>query len=158
MGWHIECSAMSQKYLTNPSTFMAAVLIGFRTTKTKLPSTCAHGPDTFARTWMHNGYLMVEGEKMSKSLGNFITVHDLLNDYCGETIRLCMLMTHYRQPLNWTTAGLAQAKDALDKWYGAIRSAGHKPTARSRATRPARLPTILTPRLRSPCCMRWQRT
>jgi cysteinyl-tRNA synthetase len=85
-------------------------------------SQCAHGAGTFAQTWMHNGYLMVEGEKMSKSLGNLITVHDLLETYHGEAIRLCMLMTHYRQPLNWTAAGLAQAKESLDRWYGALRS------------------------------------
>ena len=70
---------------------------------------------------MHNGYLQVEGEKMSKSLGSFITVHDLLKEHHGETIRLAMLMTHYRQPINWTADGLAQAKSQLDGWYGALR-------------------------------------
>ena len=59
---------------------------------------------------------------MSKSLGNFITVRDLLDKHHGETIRLCMLMTHYRRPLNWTTIGLTQAKDTLDRWYGSLRS------------------------------------
>ena len=83
-------------------------------------SLCANSPEKFAQVWMHNGYLMVEGEKMSKSLGNFVTVNDLLKDYHGENIRLCMLNTHYRQPLNWTATGLAQAKDALDRWYGAL--------------------------------------
>ena len=85
-------------------------------------SLCANGSGTFAQIWMHNGYLMVEGEKMSKSLGNFITVRQLLDQHHGETIRLCMLMTHYRQPLNWTATGLAQAKESLDRWYGALRS------------------------------------
>ncbi|MDP7425362.1 MAG: class I tRNA ligase family protein, partial [Rhodospirillales bacterium] len=77
---------------------------------------------TFAQIWMHNGYLMVEGEKMSKSLGNFITVHNLLKEHHGEAVRLCMLMTHYRQPLNWTADGLAQAKSNLDSFYGALRA------------------------------------
>ncbi|MDG2032523.1 MAG: cysteine--tRNA ligase [Rhodospirillales bacterium] len=131
-GWHIECSAMSQKYLTESFDIHGGgVDLVFPHHENEIAqSCCAHGPGTFAQTWIHNGYLMVEGEKMSKSLGNFITVHDLLNNHHGETIRLCMLMTHYRQPLNWTAAGLAQAKDALDKWYGALRStargsAGH---------------------------------
>ncbi len=128
-GWHIECSAMSQKYLTESFDIHGGGIdLVFPHHENEIAqSHCAHGPNTFAQTWMHNGYLMVEGEKMSKSLGNFITVHELLNDHHGETIRLCMLMTHYRQPLNWTTAGLLQAKDALDKWYGALRSASHGP-------------------------------
>ena len=129
-GWHIECSAMSQKYLTESFDIHGGgVDLVFPHHENEIAqSLCAHGPGTFAQTWMHNGYLMVEGEKMSKSLGNFITVRDLLNDHQGETIRLCMLMTHYRQPLNWTTAGLAQAKDALDKWYGAVRSISYSST------------------------------
>ena len=129
-GWHIECSAMSQKYLTESFDIHGGgVDLVFPHHENEIAqSCCAHGPGTFAQTWMHNGYLMVEGEKMSKSLGNFITVRDLLNDHRGETIRLCMLMTHYRQPLNWTAAALAQAKDALDKWYGALRSAARGST------------------------------
>ena len=123
-GWHIECSAMSEKYLSKTFDIHGGgVDLDFPHHENEIAqSRCAHGPETFAQTWMHNGYLMVEGEKMSKSLGNFITVHDLLEDHHGETIRLCMLMTQYRQPLNWTAAGLAQAKDALDRWYGALRS------------------------------------
>ncbi len=123
-GWHIECSAMSEKYLSKTFDIHGGgVDLVFPHHENEIAqSRCAHGPETFAQTWMHNGYLMVEGEKMSKSLGNFITVHDLLEDHHGETIRLCMLMTHYRQPFNWTAAGLAQAKDALDRWYGALRS------------------------------------
>jgi cysteinyl-tRNA synthetase len=122
-GWHIECSAMSEKYLGKTFDIHGGgVDLVFPHHENEIAqSRCAHGPETFAQTWMHNGYLMVEGEKMSKSLGNFITVHDLLKEHHGETIRLCMLMTHYRQPLNWTKAGLAQAKDALDRWYGALR-------------------------------------
>ena len=129
-GWHIECSAMSQKYLTESFDIHGGgVDLVFPHHENEIAqSLCAHGPGTFAQTWMHNGYLMVEGEKMSKSLGNFITVRDLLNDHQGETIRLCMLMTHYRQPLNWTTAGLVQARNALDKWYGAVRSIPYSST------------------------------
>jgi cysteinyl-tRNA synthetase len=70
-----------------------------------------------ANFWMHNGFLQVEGEKMSKSLGNFFTIRDLLNDWPGEVIRLTMLQTHYRQPINWTEPGLREAKHTLDHWY-----------------------------------------
>jgi cysteinyl-tRNA synthetase len=72
---------------------------------------------------MHNGYLKVEGEKMSKSLGNFFTVHDLLQEFPGEALRLTLLQTHYRQPLDFTKAGVQQAKQALDRFYGALRHA-----------------------------------
>jgi cysteinyl-tRNA synthetase len=70
-----------------------------------------------AKVWMHNGYLMVEGQKMSKSLGNFYTVNSLLKEFPGEAIRLALLLTHYRQPLNFTKAGIAEAKRKLDGWY-----------------------------------------
>jgi cysteinyl-tRNA synthetase len=122
-GWHIECSAMSSEYLGETFDIHGGGqdLIFPHHENEIAQSCCANGADTFAQTWMHNGYLMVEGEKMSKSLGNFITVHDLLSEHHGETVRLCMLMTHYRQPLNWTADGLAQAKTSLDSWYGALR-------------------------------------
>jgi cysteinyl-tRNA synthetase len=86
-------------------------------------STCAHGGKPFVRYWMHNGYLTVNGEKMSKSLGNFFTVRDLLVKAPGEAIRFYMLGTHYRQPLDWTLDGLAEAKRGLDRLYGALRGA-----------------------------------
>jgi cysteinyl-tRNA synthetase len=80
-------------------------------------SRCAHGTELMANIWMHNGFLQVEGEKMSKSLGNFVTPRELLREQAGEAIRLAMLMTHYRQPINWTAKGLAEARRALDHWY-----------------------------------------
>jgi cysteinyl-tRNA synthetase len=70
-----------------------------------------------ANFWMHNGFLQVEGEKMSKSLGNFVTIHELLKDWPGETVRFAMLQTHYRQPINWTMAGLRDAQKSLDHWF-----------------------------------------
>ena len=85
-------------------------------------SRCTHGTDVMARFWMHNGYLMVEGEKMSKSLGNFFTVRDLLAEHPGEALRLTLLQTHYRQPLNWTADGVRQARETLDRAYGALRT------------------------------------
>lgn len=83
-------------------------------------SQCANGAP-FARYWLHNGYLMVEGEKMSKSLGNFFTVRELLETAPGEAIRLCMLSTHYHQPFDWTAEGLKQARATLDRLYNALR-------------------------------------
>ena len=122
-GWHLECSAMSEKHLgvTFDIHGGGQDLIFPHHENEIAQSTCSHGAGTFAKYWMHNGYLQVEGEKMSKSLGNFITVHDLLKAHHGETIRLAMLMTHYRHPINWTADGLAQAKSQLDGWYGALR-------------------------------------
>ncbi|MGI9388036.1 MAG: DALR domain-containing protein, partial [Methyloligellaceae bacterium] len=76
----------------------------------------AHGTDVMANVWMHNGFLQVEGEKMSKSLGNFVTINALLEDWPGEVIRLAMLMTHYRQPIDWTAKGVAEARRTLDNW------------------------------------------
>ena len=83
-------------------------------------STCAHGCDEQARYWVHNGFVMVEGEKMSKSLGNVTLVHDLIETAPGEAIRLALLTSHYRQPLDWTATGLEQAKATLDKFYKVI--------------------------------------
>jgi len=70
-----------------------------------------------ANYWMHNGFLQVEGEKMSKSLGNFVTINELLKDWPGEVVRFTMLQTHYRQPINWTVAGLREAQNSLDQWF-----------------------------------------
>jgi cysteinyl-tRNA synthetase len=70
-----------------------------------------------ARFWMHNGFLQVEGEKMAKSAGNFVTIRELLADWPGEAIKLAMLQTHYRQPINWTESALREAKRVLDHWY-----------------------------------------
>jgi cysteinyl-tRNA synthetase len=88
-------------------------------------STSAHGGKPFVRTWMHNGFVMVEGEKMAKSLGNFVTVRQLLDEgWPGEAIRYAMLTGHYREPLDWTKERLRQAKAALDRFYLALRNAG----------------------------------
>ena len=118
-GWHIECSAMSQVHL-GPSFDIhggGADLIFPHHENEIAQSTCANGPGTFARIWMHNGFLMVEGEKMSKSLGNFLIVHDLLKEFLGEALRLALLATHYRQPLDFTRDGVRQAQRTLDRWY-----------------------------------------
>ncbi|MBB4287752.1 cysteine--tRNA ligase [Roseospira goensis] len=124
-GWHIECSAMSAEYLGPAFDIHGGGqdLIFPHHENEIAQSTCTHGPGAFARYWMHNGFLMVEGDKMSKSLGNFVTVHDLLGRAPGEAIRMCMLSTHYHQPLDWTEAGLRQARAGLDRLYTALRGA-----------------------------------
>jgi cysteinyl-tRNA synthetase len=123
-GWHIECSAMSKEYLgiTFDIHGGGQDLVFPHHENEIAQSLCAHG-QPFARYWLHNGYLMVEGEKMSKSLGNFFTVRDLLDQAPGEAIRLAMLSTHYHQPFDWTAEGLRQARATLDRLYLALRNA-----------------------------------
>ncbi len=124
-GWHLECSAMSTKYLGLEFDIHGGGqdLIFPHHENEIAQSRCAHPEAGFAKYWMHNGYLMAEGEKMSKSLGNFYTVHDLLQEFPGEAIRLVLLKTHYRQPLDFTKSGLAEAKQELDRWYRALKEA-----------------------------------
>ncbi|MDB5571572.1 MAG: cysteine--tRNA ligase [Hyphomicrobiales bacterium] len=118
-GWHIECSAMSWKHLG--ATFDihgGGVDLVFPHHENEIAqSRCAFGHDVMANVWMHNGFLQVEGEKMSKSLGNFRTIRDVLADWPGEVARFAMLKTHYRQPIDWTSASLRESKKELDRWY-----------------------------------------
>jgi cysteinyl-tRNA synthetase len=118
-GWHIECSAMSGKHLGQVFDIHGGGIdLVFPHHENEVAqSRCAHGTPVMARYWMHNGFLQVEGEKMSKSLGNFITINELLQDWPGEALRFNMLSTHYRQPINWTEKGLQEAKRTLDNWY-----------------------------------------
>jgi cysteinyl-tRNA synthetase len=123
-GWHIECSAMSGQYLgvTFDIHGGGQDLVFPHHENEIAQSVCANGAP-FARFWLHNGYLMVEGEKMSKSLGNFFTVRELLDQAPGEAIRLAMLSTHYHQPFDWTGEGLKQARVTLDRLYTALKGA-----------------------------------
>ena len=118
-GWHIECSAMSAQHLGETFDIHGGgVDLVFPHHENEIAqSRCGFGTGFMAQVWMHNGYLQVEGQKMSKSVGNFITIHDLLKEWPGEAIRLAMLTTHYRQPFNWTEAGVREAKRTLDHWY-----------------------------------------
>ena len=130
-GWHIECSAMSRAILGKTFDIHGGGLdLIFPHHENEIAqSRCAHGTDVMANYWMHNGYLMAEGEKMSKSLGNFYTVNELLDEFPGEAIRLLLLKTHYRQPLDFTKDGLAEAKRELDGWYRQKTKAGDVPDA-----------------------------
>jgi cysteinyl-tRNA synthetase len=118
-GWHIECSAMSWKHLGETFDIHGGGIdLVFPHHENEIAqSRCAFHTPIMANYWVHNGFLQVEGEKMAKSLGNFVTIRDLLKDWPGEVIRLTMLLTHYRQPLNWTTNALRESQRTLDHWY-----------------------------------------
>jgi len=118
-GWHIECSAMSWKHLGETFDIHGGGIdLVFPHHENEIAqSRCAFHTPVMANYWMHNGFLQVEGEKMSKSLGNFVTINELLKDWPGEVVRFTMLQTQYRQPINWTIAGLREAQKNLDHWY-----------------------------------------
>jgi len=124
-GWHIECSAMSENTLGETFDIHGGGLdLIFPHHENEIAqSVCAHngrGPADFARYWLHNGMLTVGGAKMAKSEGNFITVRQALAQAPGEVVRLALLMTHYRDPLDWTEDKLSQARASLDRWYRAL--------------------------------------
>ena len=112
-GWHIECSAMSKSYLGEVFDIHGGGLdLIFPHHENEIAqSRCAHGTKVMANVWMHNGFLQVEGQKMSKSLGNFVTINEVLKDWPGEVraVRI-MLRTHYRQPIDWTLKGLEESR------------------------------------------------
>ena len=123
-GWHIECSAMSEKHLGEVFDIHGGGqdLIFPHHENEIAQSRCAHHSERMAQFWMHNGYVIVNGEKMSKSLGNFFTVRELLEEgHPGEAIRLTLLSAHYRQPLDVTREKIEASKAQLDRLYQALR-------------------------------------
>lgn len=122
-GWHLECSAMSEMHLGNTIDIHAGGhdLIFPHHENEIAQSTCSHGGQLFARYWLHNGFVNVDAEKMSKSIGNVLLVDELLQHEKGETIRLVLLSTHYRKPMDWTQDAVNQARRNLDRLYGALR-------------------------------------
>ena len=125
-GWHAECSAMVRAHLGETIDIHGGGLdlIFPHHENETAQSTCAYGISQFCRYWVHNGLVDVRGEKMSKSLGNVLLVRNLLEEAPGEAVRLGLLTAHYRQPLDWNSAVLADARQKLDKMYGALRNAG----------------------------------
>ncbi|MFZ1815669.1 MAG: cysteine--tRNA ligase [Rhizobiaceae bacterium] len=124
-GWHIECSVMSKAHLGETFDIHGGGLdLIFPHHENEIAqSCCAHGTKRMANVWMHNGYLQVEGKKMSKSDGNFVTIHDLLHTekfgrrmWPGEVLRLAMLMTHYREPIDFSVKRLEEAANIIEKW------------------------------------------
>jgi len=124
-GWHIECSAMSWKHLGETFDIHGGGIdLVFPHHENEIAqSRCAFGTPVMANYWMHNGFLQVEGEKMSKSLGNFFTIREVLADWQGDVVRLAMLSTHYRQPINWSLRGLEEAEKALASFFDAASAA-----------------------------------
>jgi len=121
-GWHIECSAMAGEYLGETFDIHGGGIdLVFPHHENEIAqSEAAHHNHPLARVWMHNGFLNVEGEKMSKSLGNFVTIHELLQDWPGDVLRFNMLRSHYRQPMDWTVAGMKESWSILERWYDIV--------------------------------------
>ncbi len=128
-GWHIECSAMSWRYLGPDFDIHGGGqdLLFPHHENERAQSCCAFPGSGFARVWLHNGMLLIGGEKMSKSLGNFLTVRDLLARAPGEAVRLALLRSHYRATLDFSDALLAEARRDLDRWYRALAQAPAAP-------------------------------
>lgn len=141
-GWHIECSAMSAAHLGETIDIHAGGqdLVFPHHENELAQSECAHGGKPFARYWLHNGFVNVEHRKMSKSLGNVLTIRSLLQQHPGEVLRYVLLAAHYRQPLDWSDKSLEQAKKTLDRLYGTLRDA---PAAVSQEVAPD--PGVLDP-------------
>jgi cysteinyl-tRNA synthetase len=152
-GWHIECSAMSAAYLGDVFDIHGGGLdLIFPHHENELAqSRCAHGTSVMANYWMHNGFVEVEGKKMSKSEGNFVTIRDLLETdkfgeqkWSGEVLRFAMLRTHYRSPIDWTVKALQDAEGILEDWYYDVRDV--PPGEVSQSFRNALLDDLNTPR------------
>jgi len=131
-GWHIECSAMIEKTLGLPIDIHGGGIdLVFPHHENEIAQgVCAHGHahgdqahDEYARYWMHNGFLTVDAEKMSKSIGNVLLLHDLVQAMPGEVVRWALLSAHYRQPLDWNQGVLEQSRKNLDRLYGVLRDA-----------------------------------
>ena len=145
-GWHAECSAMVRAHLGETIDIHGGGLdlIFPHHENETAQSTCAYGVQRYCRYWVHNGLVDVSGEKMSKSLGNVLLVRNLLDEAPGEAVRLGLLTAHYRQPLDWNSAVLEDARQKLDKMYGALRNAGV--TGPAKGDRPADDPAADPPR------------
>jgi cysteinyl-tRNA synthetase len=151
-GWHIECSAMAARHLGDTIDIHAGGMdLVFPHHENELAqSRCAHGGADFARYWVHNGFLSMDQEKMSKSLGNVVLVHDLIKEIPGEAIRLALLGAHYRQPLDWSDDTITSAKRMLDRLYGAVRGIEVTEAARSAAEPPEALVAALEDDINTP--------
>ena len=148
-GWHIECSAMSHRYLGEMFDIHGGGIdLVFPHHENEIAqSCCAFGRDVMAKVWMHNGFLQVEGQKMSKSLGNFVTINELLatekfggQKWSGQVLRLAMLKTHYRQPIDFTVKALEEVEKTLESW--AELASRHKVALTSGPIEPALLEAL----------------
>ncbi len=146
-GWHIECSAMSWKHLGETFDIHGGGIdLVFPHHENEVAQTrCAFGHGVMANVWMHNGFLQVEGQKMSKSLGNFVTINELLQSWGGEVLRFNMLTTHYRQPIDWTSKGLEESWRTLKRWQRQLLN-----TSRSSSGFPTKVLAALSDDLNTP--------
>ena len=154
-GWHIECSAMAEKHLGETIDIHAGGqdLVFPHHENEIAQSCCAHDGAPFARYWLHNGFLSIDSEKMSKSIGNVMLVHELIETIPGEVIRLALLSAHYRQPLDWSDETVDSARKMLDRLYGAVRGIDIGDEARAAAEPPAALVEALEDDLNTPKAM-----
>ena len=154
-GWHIECSAMAEKHLGETIDIHAGGqdLVFPHHENEIAQSCCAHDGAPFARYWLHNGFLSIDHEKMSKSLGNVVLVHDLLETIPGEVIRLALLSAHYRQPLDWSEETIESARKKLDRLYGALRGIDVPAALRRETGPPAAFIDALEDDLNTPMAM-----
>ncbi len=146
-GWHIECSAMAKEHLGEVFDIHGGGIdLQFPHHENEIAqSRCAHGTKVMANVWMHNGFLQVEGKKMSKSDGNFITINELLKKWPGEALRFNMLRTHYRQPIDWTEKSVQESLDTLAGWYAKASPADAEPALQAEVLE-ALLDDLNTPR------------
>jgi len=151
-GWHIECSAMAEKHLGRTIDIHAGGqdLVFPHHENEVAQSVCAHDGAPFARYWLHNGFLSIDKTKMSKSLGNTLLVHDLIESLPGEVIRLALLNAHYRQPLDWSEESLNSAWKMLTRFYGALRGIDVNTAEREAAEPPAAVIDALEDDLNTP--------
>ena len=154
-GWHIECSAMAARHLGDTIDIHAGGqdLIFPHHENELAQSRCAHGGADFARYWVHNGFLSMDQEKMSKSLGNVVLVHDLVKSVSGEVVRMALLSAHYRQPLDWSDDTIKSSRQMLDRLYGAVRGIEVSEDARKAAEPPAALVAALEDDINTPKAM-----
>ncbi|MEW9623879.1 cysteine--tRNA ligase [Rhodanobacter geophilus] len=151
-GWHIECSAMAGKHLGETIDIHAGGndLLFPHHENEIAQSTCAHGGKVFARWWLHNGMLTFDGRKMSKSLGNVLQLHELLKHHPAEALRLRLLSGHYRQPLDWSGAAIAQSVGTLDGWYRVLRDLADVDVDTARLPAPESIEAALCDDLNTP--------
>ena len=154
-GWHIECSAMAEKHLGETIDIHGGGqdLVFPHHENEMAQSNCAHDGKPFARYWVHNGFLSFHHEKMSKSLGNVLLVHDLVRQMPGEVLRLALLSAHYRQPLDWSDETTDAARRMLDRLYGALRGVDVPSEVREAAEPPQALVAALEDDLNTPKAM-----
>ncbi len=129
-GWHIECTAMIKKHLGNTIDIHGGgqdLMFPHHENEIAQGTCCHDHEEAYVRYWVHNGMINVDGEKMSKSLNNFITVRELLAAYPGEQLRCALLAAQYRSVLNWSDSLLRQSRDTLDRFYGTLRDTVHLP-------------------------------